>query len=79
MEKGIPIYKEIVAARNTEQPIWEKKCLTLDEAATYFGIGTPKLRMMIKEKRCPFILYMGDKPFIIREKLEKYLDKRSRI
>ena len=27
-----------------EVPIWEKYCLTLDEAAAYFGIGINKLR-----------------------------------
>ena len=29
-----------------EVPIWEKYCLTLDEAAAYFGIGINKLREM---------------------------------
>ena len=27
-----------------EVPIWEKYCLTLDEATAYFGIGINKLR-----------------------------------
>ena len=32
-----------------EVPIWEKYCLTLDEAAAYFGIGINKLREMTDE------------------------------
>lgn len=75
----VPIYRAILDARSKEEPIWEKKCLTIDEASAYFGIGSPKIREMIKEKKCSFVLYMGDKPYIIREKLEKYLDKKYLI
>lgn len=62
-----------------EVSLWHKWLLNLEEADAYFGIGSPKIREMIKEKKCSFVLYMGDKPYIIREKLEKYLDKKYLI
>ena len=27
----------------TDSPIWEKKCLTIEEAAAYSGIGTDRI------------------------------------
>lgn len=79
MDKTKPIYKCILEKRRNFQPLWEKKCLTIDEAAVYFGIGSTKIRTLIKQKSCPFVIYMNNKPFIIREKLEKYLDQKSKI
>ena len=38
-----------------EVPIWEKYCLTLDEAAAYFGIGINKLREMTDDSTCDLI------------------------
>lgn len=75
----VPIYRAILNARSKETPIWEKKCLTIDEASTYFGIGSPKIRELIEEKKCPFVLYMGNKPYIIRVKMEKFLDEQYLI
>ena len=50
-----------------EVPIWEKYCLTLDEAAAYFGIGINKLREMT------FVVFNGTKRLIKRKKLEECL------
>ena len=44
-----------------EVPIWEKYCLTLDEAAAYFGIGINKLREMTDEPNCQFVIFNGSK------------------
>ena len=41
-----------------EVPIWEKYCLTLDEAAAYFGIGINKLREMTDEPNCQFVIFI---------------------
>lgn len=41
-----------------EVPIWEKYCLTLDEAAAYFGIGINKLREMTDDSTCTFVVFM---------------------
>ena len=56
-----------------EVPIWEKYCLTLDEAAAYFGIGINKLREMTDEPNCQFVILNGSKRLIKRRKLEENL------
>lgn len=53
----------------------EKYLLTIDEAAEYFNIGKNKLREMIKEPCCSFVLFNGKKALIKRNKLELYLDE----
>ena len=58
---------------NYEVPIWEKYCLTLDEAAAYFGIGVNKLREMSDEPNCQFVIFNGSKRLIKRQKLEENL------
>ena len=56
--------------------IWKEKfMLTINEAAEYFNIGTNKLREMVKEPECDFVLYIGKKALIKRERLENYLDR----
>ena len=52
----------------------EKYLLTIDEAAEYFNIGKNKLREMIKEPCCNFVLFNGKKALIKRNRLELYLD-----
>ena len=47
---------------NAEEPIWERKWLTIEEAAVYSGIG-----------------WIGNKIHIVRERLDKYIDKQFRI
>lgn len=53
----------------------EKYLLTIDEAAEYFNIGKNKLREMIKEPCCNFVLFNGKKALIKRNRLESYLDE----
>ena len=62
-----------------EIPIWEKKWLTLEEAAAYSGIGRNKIRELSQQKNCPFAIWLGDKLYIIREKLDDFTDKQFRI
>lgn len=65
--------------KNEEQkyvPIWEKYALTIEEAATYTGIGINKLRELSKEARCPFVMYVGSKKLLRRKDLEKYLENK---
>lgn len=42
-------------------PLWEKYTLTLSEASEYFNIGINKIRELIKEERCNFVIYVGKK------------------
>lgn len=57
-----------------EVPIWEKLNLTIEEAAAYSGVGINKIREMMKEKDCDFVLKVGIKKNLIkRSKFEHYL------
>lgn len=55
-------------------PVWEKVNLSLEEAASYFGIGINKLREMTNEDNCPFVLWNGSKRMIKRKAFEKFLE-----
>ena len=67
------------AVTQNEVPIWEKNCLTLEEAAAYSGIGRNKLRELSQQKNCPFAVWLGGKLYIIREKLDDFTDKQFKI
>lgn len=54
-------------------PIWHKTNLTLEEAATYSGIGINKLRAMSNSESCKFVLWVGSKRLIKRKQLDEYL------
>lgn len=60
-------------------PIWQKLNLTLEEAAEYSNIGMNKIRELTKQKRCPFVIYIGRKKLIKRKEFEKYLENQIEI
>lgn len=60
-------------------PIYQKSGLTLEEASSYTGIGVNKLRQMSDRKDCPFVLWVGNKRLLRREKLDKYLNEIGSI
>mgnify|MGYP001137161689 CR=1 FL=1 len=60
-------------------PIWEKVLLTLEEAASYTGIGINKLREISNNEECSFIVWNGSKRLFKRTKLEEYLEKSYSI
>ena len=62
-----------------EIPIWEKRNLTVDEAAAYSGIGMNKLRDLSDKETCPFVLWVGTKRLIKRRKLDEYIEKAYSI
>lgn len=51
-----------------EIPFWEKSNLTLEEAAAYSGIGVNKLRELTNEEGCEFVLWVGSKRLIKKQK-----------
>lgn len=61
--------------RSPEVPLWEKSSLTINEAAEYCGVGRAKLRELATREDCSFVLYVGKKQLIRREKLDEYLDR----
>lgn len=56
-------------------PIWERTTLTLMEAVQYTGIGRDKLREISDREDSDFVLWVGNKRFLKREKLEEYIVK----
>ncbi len=61
-------------------PTWEKLTLSVEEAAAYSGIGINRIREMMNEKDCDFVLKVGCKKSVIkRARFEKYLLAREAI
>ena len=56
-------------------PIQFKYALTLEEAAEYFNIGINRLRILTSEPNCDFVIFVGSKRLIKREKMEQFLNK----
>lgn len=66
------------AARN-ELPMSEKYMLSINEAATYFGIGVKKMRRLAEENRGRFSVYSGNRYLINRAKFENFLLNSSEV
>lgn len=60
-------------------PISQKAMLTLEEAASYTGIGVNKLRNLSNEENCGFVLWNGSKRLLKRKKLEEFLNNSFSI
>lgn len=75
----IPDERRVGRRMKLEVPIWEKSNLTLEEAAAYTGIGTPKLRELTDDKNCPFVLWNGSKRLLKRKKMDEYLEREFSI
>lgn len=59
-------------------PIPQKLLLTVEEAAEYSHIGVHKIRELLEEKDCDFVLKKGSYSLIKRVKFERYiLDKET--
>lgn len=63
----------------TEVPIWEKACMTIEEAAAYSNIGINKIDELAKMPNCPFVLYIGRKKLIKRKAFEEYISKNIEL
>ena len=44
-----------------EIPFWLKVTLTIKEAAAYSNIGINKIEELLKQPKCDFVLYVGNK------------------
>ncbi len=54
-------------------PIWEKQNLTIEEAAAYSNIGINKLRILIDNPNCDFVLKVGTKNLIKKKKFDNFI------
>ena len=55
--------------RALDMPFWQKLNMT-----AYSNIGESTLRKLLAERRCPFLLKIGNKQLIKRKDFEKYLE-----
>ena len=55
--------------------IWEKSNLTLEEAAAYSGIGINKIREISNAKDCDFVLWVGNKRLIKRQRFDQFINR----
>lgn len=62
-----------------EVPIWEKACMTIEEAAAYSSIGINKLSELARDPCCPFVLYVGRKRLIKRKEFLQYISKNVEL
>ncbi len=63
----------------TRVPIEQRVMLTLEEAASYTGIGINKLREISNQDDCNFVLWNGTRRLLKREKLVAYLNNTYSI
>lgn len=65
--------------KRKEIPIWEKACMTIEEAAVYSNIGINKIDELAKKPNCPFVIYIGRKKLIKRKGFEKFISDNIEI
>ena len=73
------IYIENTATERLEMPFWLKLNLTKQEAADYLNIGINRIEEMLKNPKCPFVLYVGTKKLVKRKEFEQYIAKSLEI
>lgn len=65
---------------DSQIPAKDKFCLTIEEAADYFGIGEKKLRKIVVENlNSDFVIQNGIKYLIKRKRFEEYLNNTTAI
>ena len=61
--------------KELEMPFWLKMNLTVKEAAIYSNIGINKVENLLKQPKCDFVLYVGNKKLVKRKEFERYISK----
>lgn len=69
----------MVDAKALEIPFWLKVTLTIKEAAAYSNIGINKIEELLKQPKCDFVLYVGNKKLVKRKEFEQYISKSLEI
>ena len=63
-----------------EVPVWRKYSLSIQEAASYYGIGEKRLRSLVSDNPDEeFVIEIGAHVRIKRRKFEEYLDNSGVI
>lgn len=70
---------KLEATKNKELPIWQKQCITIDEASAYTGLGKVLLYKLCKRVGLRIAIFDGSQILIKREPFEKYIHTKQRI
>ena len=62
-----------------EMPFWLKMTLTMKEAAAFSIIGINKIEELLKQPKCDFVLYVGNKKLVKRKEFEQYISRSLEI
>lgn len=57
----------------------EKLCLTVNEAAAYSGIGINKIRELLNDPACSFVMRVGRKKMVKRAAFEEFIRNAEQI
>ncbi len=72
-----------IAAQETQQtvvmPLGDKYMLTIKEAASYFNIGTKKMRRIAEDNLGNIAVFCGNRFLIVRPKFEEFILNSSEI
>lgn len=60
-------------------PIYHKQNLTIEEAAEYSNIGINRLGMLLREPNCDFLLLVGNKRLVKKQKFDDYINRTEMI
>ena len=69
----------MVEKKLLEMPFWLKLTLTIKEAAAYSNIGINKIEELLKQPKCNFVLYVGNKKLVKRKEFEEYISRSLEI
>lgn len=69
----------VLQQTKTEIPFWEKLTMTKQEAAAYSNIGINKIDELLKNPKCTFVLYVGNKKLVKRKEFEQYIAKTIEV
>ena len=69
----------IMVKKMKEVEIHNKITLTVAEASALSNIGQGKIRELVKEPRCPFVLYVGRNILIKRKEFEKFISENIEL
>lgn len=64
---------------NSEVAICDKIAWTIPETAQMSNIGENKLYELVKNPRCPFVLFVGNKRLIKKKEFVKYISENVEI
>ena len=73
------VEKEQQGGLTKQLPINERYMLTIKEAASYFNIGTKKLRRLAEDNLGTVTVFCGNRFLIVRPKFEEFILESSEI